>query len=79
MMTYKCKCCNVWEKAIPADWSDVVPRFCGNSRCELSMKKSKGKKGFRTSPEMLERVMPVVAPVVAAVEEPAKPTKNRKK
>jgi hypothetical protein len=75
MMTYKCKCCDVWEKAIPADWSDVAPRFCGNKRCELSLIKSKGKKGFRNSPEMLERVMPVEP---APVEAP-KTSKSRRK
>jgi len=60
-MTFKCKSCNNWEKEIPAQWSDVSPRFCGNDTCELSAKKGKGRKSFKSSPEMLEKVMPVAA------------------
>ena len=66
-MTYKCKCCNAWEKSIPVEWADVSPRFCGNEKCDLSMKKSKGKKSFRSQPDMLDKVMPTApqAPVKA--------------
>ncbi len=70
-VTYKCKCCDSWEKAIPAAWGDVSPRFCGNNSCELSVKKSKGKKSFKSHPEMLEKCLPVVKP-----KQDDKPTKS---
>ena len=60
-VTYKCKCCG-WQKAIPAAWADVSPRFCGENTCEYSIKKGKGKKSFKSNPDMLEKVMPVVKP-----------------
>jgi len=50
---YRCKCCG-WNKELPAEWADQKPRFCMASICEYSVKKSKGKKSFRTNPEMLE-------------------------
>lgn len=57
-VTYKCMCCNDWEKSISAAWADVSPRFCGNNSCEMSIKKGKGKKSFKSNPEMLQKVMP---------------------
>lgn len=50
---YRCKCCG-WTKTLPADWADVKPRFCPTSTCEMSVKKSKGKKSFRNDPDKLE-------------------------
>ena len=39
---------------MPAEWADVKPRFCPTPTCELSVKRSKGRKSFRNNPEMLE-------------------------
>lgn len=50
---YKCKGCG-WTKEVPGEWADVKPRFCPTPTCELSVKKSKGRKSFRNNPEMLE-------------------------
>lgn len=50
---YRCKGCG-WTKTLVAEWADVKPRFCFTPTCEMSVKKSKGRKSFRTNPEMLE-------------------------
>jgi len=50
---YKCKGCS-WTKEMPGDWADVKPRFCPTPSCEMSLKKSKGRKSFRSHPEMLD-------------------------
>lgn len=50
---YKCKGCG-WSKELPAEWADVKPRFCPTPTCEMSVKKSKGRKSFRSHPDMLE-------------------------
>jgi hypothetical protein len=50
---YRCKGCG-WTKEMPGEWADVKPRFCPTPTCELSVKKSKGRKSFRNNPEMLE-------------------------
>ncbi len=57
-LVYKCGCCNEWEKALPSSWSDISPRFCGNNSCDLSLKKSKGKKSFKSNPEFLIKIDP---------------------
>lgn len=76
-MTYKCKCCG-WEKSIPAAWADVSPRFCPTNSCDLSAKKSKGKKSFRSHPEMLERIIPAKKVEVVQVETPQPKVKKKK-
>jgi hypothetical protein len=53
---YRCKGCG-WTKQMPAEWADVKPRFCPTPTCELSVKKSKGRKSFRNNPDMLETTM----------------------
>ncbi len=80
-VTYKCKCCNNWSKAIPAAWGDVSPRFCGNNSCELSLKKGKGKKSFKSNPEMLEKVLPAPKPKAEdkPTKSPAQKVRGRKK
>lgn len=50
---YRCKGCG-WTKEVPGEWADVKPRFCPTPTCELSVKKSKGRKSFRNNPDMLE-------------------------
>lgn len=50
---FKCKGCG-WTKELPETWGDVVPRWCPTPTCEMSVKKSKGRKSFRTNPEMME-------------------------
>ena len=50
---YRCKGCG-WTKEMPGEWADVKPRFCPTPTCELSVKKSKGRKSFRNNPDMLE-------------------------
>jgi len=50
---YRCKGCG-WTKEVPGEWADVKPRFCSTPTCDMSVKKSKGRKSFRTNPEMLE-------------------------
>lgn len=50
---YKCKGCG-WSKELPSTWADVKPRFCPTPTCEMSVKKSKGRKSFKTNPDMLE-------------------------
>lgn len=50
---YRCKGCG-WTKEMPASWADVKPRFCPTPTCEMSVRKSKGRKSFRNNPEMLE-------------------------
>lgn len=50
---YRCKCCG-WTKTLPADWADVKPRFCPTPTCEMSVKKNKGRKSFRSEPDKLE-------------------------
>lgn len=77
-MTYKCKSCG-WEKSIPALWSDVKPRFCANAKCELSLKKGKGKKSFRSNPEQLEAIMPAPKPAPEASKPAKKGPKVKKK
>ena len=64
---YKCKGCG-WTKEVPAEWADVKPRFCPTPTCELSVKKSKGRKSFRNNPEMLETTFKEVAQVVVIPE-----------
>lgn len=59
---YRCKCCG-WSKELPADWADVKPRFCPTPTCEMSVKKSKGKKSFRSQPDKLEITFIEPAPV----------------
>ena len=66
---YSCKACD-WEKELPLSWKAVVPKHCGNHKCEYSAVKSKGKKGFMTSPEMLQ-----VEEVRWAVTQPVKAPK----
>lgn len=56
-ITFKCNNCG-WEKQIPGQWTDLSPRFCGNNSCELSAKKGKGKKSFKSHPEQLEKKLP---------------------
>jgi hypothetical protein len=83
---YKCLCCG-WTKELPAEWADVRPRFCPNSKCEMSAAKTKGKKSFRSHPDKLEvtfseePVQAPVAPIVAAAapEPQKKPTRTPKK
>lgn len=60
-VTYKCNCCG-WEKSIAAAWADVSPRWCGDGSCEFSLKKSKGKKSYKSHPDMLQKIMPVAKP-----------------
>lgn len=76
-VTYKCKACKKWEKTIPAAWADQKPRFCMNQKCELSVKKGKGRKSFRRSPEMLEIILPKksIAPAASKSEK----TRRRRK
>ena len=50
---YRCKSCG-WTKHLPAEWADQKPRFCPTPTCEMSVKKSKGRKSFRTNEDMLE-------------------------
>lgn len=50
---YRCKGCG-WTKELVADWADVKPRFCPTPTCDMSVKKSKGRKSFRSDPDMLE-------------------------
>ena len=50
---YRCTGCG-WTKTLVADWADVKPRFCPTPTCEMSVKKSKGRKSFRTDPDKLE-------------------------
>ena len=69
LMTYKCKCCG-WSKSIPASWGDDSPRFCQNSKCEMSLKKGRGKKSFRSNPDMLEKILPVKKPQPAPTKAP---------
>lgn len=58
---YRCKGCG-WTKEVPGEWADVKPRFCPTPTCELSVKKSKGRKSFRNNPEMLETTFRDVVP-----------------
>lgn len=58
-ITYTCKCCG-WMTEVPGEWTDMSPRFCGNSSCELSLKKSKGKKSFKSNPDQLIKQLPEV-------------------
>lgn len=50
---YRCKGCG-WNKELPKEWADVKPRFCPTPTCEMSVKKSKGRKSFRSHPDMLD-------------------------
>jgi hypothetical protein len=50
---YRCKGCG-WSKELPNTWGDIKPRFCPTPTCEMSVKKSKGRKSFKNNPEMLE-------------------------
>lgn len=50
---YRCVCCG-WSKELPLEWSDIKPRFCPTPTCEMSVKKSKGRKSFRLTPDNLQ-------------------------
>lgn len=50
---YKCLGCG-WSKEIPKDWGDVKPKYCPTPTCEMSVKKSKGRKSYRNNPDMLQ-------------------------
>lgn len=79
-ITYICKSCG-WTKDIPATWSDISPRFCGNNSCELSIKKSKGKKSFKSEPDKLEKIVPAPKPKIELKTEksPENRVRNRKR
>jgi hypothetical protein len=67
---YKCKGCG-WAKELPVDWGDVKPRFCPTPTCEMSIKKSKGRKSFRNNPDMLVITYSEIPVKTAKVEESA--------
>lgn len=63
---YRCMGCG-WTKELPKDWGDVRPRYCPTPTCEMSVKRSKGRKSFRTNPDMLQ--VTFVTPPVAEKKE----------
>jgi hypothetical protein len=71
---YRCTCCG-WSKELPLEWSDVKPRFCPTPTCEMSVKKSKGKKSFRLMPDKLQ-ITEIVAP--APLEQDTKQSTKKK-
>lgn len=77
-LTYKCNSCG-WEKAIPAQWGDVSPRFCGNSSCDYSLKKGKGKKSFKSHPDQLQKIMPKKQEVKKSAPDKKQPKVKKKK
>jgi len=72
---YRCVCCG-WTKELPIEWQDVKPRFCPTPTCEMSVKKSRGKKSFRLTPEKLEILEIKDKPVVE--QKQSKPRRSRK-
>lgn len=72
---YRCKCCG-WTKELPEEWGDIKPKCCMSSLCEYSVKKSRGRKSFRTNPEMLEISIIDLTPKKEPQVE--KPTKRKK-
>ena len=61
---YRCLSCG-WTKEIPKEWGDVAPGSCPMKTCEMSLKRSKGRKSFRTNPEMLETTVTGTPPEAA--------------
>lgn len=51
-LTYKCSECG-WEKAIPAQWADVSPRYCGNKKCKYSGRIKRERTSFLKEPKAL--------------------------
>ena len=72
---YRCKGCG-WSKVLPSDWADISPRFCPTPTCEMSVKKGKGKKSFKLTPDMLE-ITTISAPTPASESKPAERVETR--
>jgi len=54
---FTCKNCG-WDGQLVSNWADIKPVFCPNKKCQFSKEKSKGRKSFRSNPEMLEITFP---------------------
>lgn len=76
-LIYRCKSCG-WEKAIPAQWADISPRYCGNNKCEYSGRKKSKKNSFMKTPSMLEIEAPVKKSPKVESHEPEKSEKIAK-